>query len=206
MIYKYFNLRKYFPKINYGMNTAAEKKSKSKTVSKIIASSQNTFQIEIIENIGEDDSLVLYKISKQLVNIFGKNSLLNDNNIKKYFNNETLPFVARYKNNIIGYIIGVPIEYFIDEAWSHYDGNLNKKNTLYTYAFVMDVKYQSGKARYAKTLKSIYLSWAKKRGYEYVSGHVRQDLAIKFPNTKILKTFPVWYESKYPFSYYRRKL
>lgn len=180
--------------------------NKSKTLSKIIASTYNTFQIEKIETIGYDDSIKLFEISKQLVKTFGKNSLLNDNNINKYFNDETLPFIARHKKNIIGYIIGVPLEYFSDEAWSHFDQNLNENNTLYTYAFVIDREYQNKRGRYAKTLKSIYLSWAKKRGYKYTSGHVRSDIAKNFPNTEILKTFPIWYESKFPFSYYRRKL
>ena len=52
----------------------------------------------------------------------------------------------------------------------------------------------------------IYLNWAKKRGYKYITGHVRQDIAKKFPNTEIIKTFPVWYDAKDPFSYYRRKI
>ena len=76
--------------------------NKSKTLSKIIASTYNTFQIEKIETIGYDDSIKLFEISKQLVKTFGKNSLLNDNNINKYFNDETLPFIARHKKNIIG--------------------------------------------------------------------------------------------------------
>ena len=77
--------------------------NESKTLSKIIASTYNTFQIEKIETIGYDDSIKLFEISKQLVKTFGKNSLLNDNNINKYFNDETLPFIARHNKSIIGY-------------------------------------------------------------------------------------------------------
>ena len=173
------------------------------TQSDIIASSQHNFQIELIQQVGQNDLEKLAKISNELVDIFGPHSLLTEKNVNKYFNNKTLPFIARYNNSIIGYIIGVPLEYFKDEAWSHFDTNLSKQNTLYTYAFVLEKKYQI-KAGYAKTLKMIYLSWAKKRGYKYITGHVREDMARKFPNTQIIKTFPVWYDAKDPFSYYRR--
>ena len=44
-----------------------------------------------------------------------------DDNIHKYFNDNTLPFIARYKKEIIGYIIGVPLEHFKQESWSHFD-------------------------------------------------------------------------------------
>ena len=173
------------------------------TQSDIIASSQYNFQIELIERVGQNDLEKLTQISDELVDIFGPHSLLTEKNINKYFNNKTLPFIARYNSSIIGYIIGVPLEYFKDEAWSHFDTNLSKQNTLYTYSFVIEKKYQI-KAGYAKTLKRIYLSWAKKRGYKYITGHVREDIARKFPNTQIIKTFPIWYDAKHPFSYYRR--
>jgi len=171
--------------------------------SNIIASSQYNFQIELMKKVGSIDVNKIIKISEELVEIFGPHSLLNEKKIHKYFNNNTLPFIARHKKSIIGYIIGVPLEYFKDEAWAHFDSNLSSKNTLYTYAFILEKKSQI-KTGYAKTLKRIYLNWAKKSGYKYVSGHVRQDVAIKFPNTKIIKTFPVWYDAKDPFSYYRR--
>ena len=47
---------------------------------------------------------------------------------------------------------------------------------------------------------------AKKRGYKYITGHVRKDIAKNFPNTEIIKTFPIWYDAKDPFSYYRRSI
>ena len=174
------------------------------TQSDIIASSQCNFQIELMNCAGQEDSKKLAEISNELVDIFGPHSSLTENNIKKYFNENTLPFIARYNKNIIGYIIGVPLEHFKDEAWSHFDPNLFKENTLYTYAFVLEKKFQLKAGGYAKTLKRIYLSWAQKRGYQYITGHVRQDIAIKFPNTKIIKTFPIWYDAKDPFSYYQR--
>jgi len=176
------------------------------TQSDIIASSQYNFQIELVKSIGERDSKKLIEISNELVDIFGPHSLLTEKNINKYFNKKTLPFIARYNKNIIGYIIGVPLEYFKDEAWSHFDSNLSKENTLYTYAFVLEKKLQLKAGGYAKTLKRIYLSWAKKRGYTYITGHVRKDIATKFPNTKIIKTFPIWYDAKDPFSYYQRTI
>ena len=176
------------------------------TESSIIASSQYNFQIELVKSVGLKDADKLIEISSELVDIFGPHSQLNKKNINKYFNSKTLPFIARSNKDIIGYIIGVPIDYFKDEAWSHFDTNLFKNNTLYTYAFVLQKKFQLRAGGYAKTLKMIYLSWAKKRSYEYVTGHVRHDIARKFPNTDMIKTFPVWYDSKDPFVYYRRKL
>tara|TARA_B110000116_G_C16709646_1_gene523828 strand:- start:470 stop:1036 length:567 start_codon:yes stop_codon:yes gene_type:complete len=176
------------------------------TQSDIIASSQCNFQIELMKSVGEEDARKLTEISNELVDIFGPHSLLTDKNIHKYFNKKTLPFIARYNRNIIGYIIGVPLEYFKDEAWSHFDTNLFKENTLYTYAFVLERKFQLKAGGYAKTLKRIYLSWAKKRGYKYITGHVEQDIARKFPNTTIIKTFPIWYDAKNPFSYYQRTI
>ena len=173
--------------------------------SDIIASSEYNFQIELIKKVGINDMEKIINISKELVEIFGPHSLLTEKNTHKYFNDKTLPFIARYKGFVIGYIIGVPLEYFKNEAWSHFDTNLFDNNTLYTYAFVLEKRFQI-KAGYAKTLKMIYLNWAKKRDYKYITGHVRKDIAKKFPNTEIIKTFPVWYDAKDPFSYYRRKI
>ena len=175
------------------------------THSDIIASSRNNFRIELIHKIGKNDLNDLIETSKELVDIFGEYALLSERNIPKYFNDNTLPFIARYNNTIIGYIIGVPLEYFKEESWSHFDTNLHKSNTLYTYALVLRKKYHRRNG-YAKTLKRIYINWAKKRHYKYISGHVKQNIVKNFPNTEIIKTFPIWYDAKYPFDYYRRKI
>ncbi len=180
-------------------------KDSIKSKVQIIASSGYNFKIELILEVGKDDIPDLIETSKGLVDVFGERALLNENNIYKYFSNETLPFVARYKGSIIGYIIGVPLEHFHQESWSHFDKNLNKKNTLYTYAFVIRKNFQN-KNGYAKTLKRIYLNWAKKREYKYISGHVTNGISNKFKNTEIVKTFPIWYDAKNPFDYYRRIL
>ena len=112
----------------------------------------------------------------------------------------------RYNNKIIAYIIGVPIEFFKEESWARHDYNMDKKNTLYTYSFVVKEQYQR-RGGYAKTLKRIYLNWAMKRKYKYITGHVRQGIAKKFsPDTQIVKIFPQWYGQKTPFEYYRRPL
>ena len=63
---------------------------------------------------------------------------LTPNTIQTYFNRQgSLPFIARHQNQIIGYIIGVPIEYLSKEPWARMDENFGKKNTIYTYAFVI---------------------------------------------------------------------
>ena len=112
---------------------------------------------------------------------FGNQALLTEYNIPKYFNKHTLPFIARHNNNIIGYIIGVPIENFKEESWAQYDYNMGKNNTLYTHSFVFKKSYRK-KGAYAKTLKRIYLNWAKKRGYLYITGHVSEGISKKFSN------------------------
>ena len=176
------------------------------TQKQILASSNNNFQIELITKIGKEDFLDLIEISKYLAKQFGSQALLTKHNIPKYFNDKTLPFIARQNNTIIGYIIGVPIENFKDESWAQYDYNMGKNNTLYTYSFVVKEQYQR-RGGYAKTLKRIYLSWAIKRNYKYITGHVRQGITKNFPeNTQIVKIFPEWYGQKTPFEYYRRPL
>lgn len=174
------------------------------TDSKIIASSHN-FQIELVEKIGKNDVADLIETSKSLIDVFGEESILTERNINKYFSDKTLPFIARYNNIIIGYIIGVPLENFKDESWAHFDKNLLKKNTLYTYAFVFKKTFR-GRKGYAKTLKRIYISWAKRQGYRYITGHVKKGISEKFKNTEIVKTFRIWYQSNSPFNYYRREL
>ena len=172
----------------------------------ILASSSNNFQIELILDIGANDYPGLIEISKYLARTFGNQALLTKHNIPKYFNKNTLPFIARYNNEIIGYIIGVPIEIFKQESWAQYDYNMGKNNTLYTYSFVIKKQYQ-GRGGYAKTLKRIYLNWAKKKNYKYITGHVKQGVAKQFSkNTQIIKIFPQWYGQKTPFEYYRRPL
>ena len=174
---------------------------------KIIASSAFNFRIELVKKIGVDDYDKIFEISHDMANVFGNKFLLTENNILKYFNENTLPFLARNKGEIIGYIIGVPIEHFQQESWARYDINLGRENTLYTYAFIMCKKYRK-MGGYSKTLKRIYLNWAKKRHYKYVSGHVIQGHSKKFPanKTEIIKLFPNWYNSHLSFEYYRRLL
>ena len=173
---------------------------------KVIASSAYQFRIELVKKVGKDDVNGLIDVSTYLADKFGKQALLSKTNINKYFNKNTLPFLARYKGEIIGYIIGVPIEHFKQESWSHYDVNLGKYNTLYTYAFVLKGKYRQ-KGGYSKTLKKIYINWAKKQGFKYITGHVRQGISKKFSaQTEVVKIFPMWYGLKVPFEYYRRLL
>ena len=178
----------------------------NKSNSEIVASSSYDYKIELIKKIGSDDIENILNISKDLTKIYGKRLIISEDNILKYFNKNTLPFIARYKNKIIGYIIGVPLEYFSQESWSHFDTNINKKNTIYTYAFFMNKKYRK-KGGFSKTLKMIYLNWAKKKGFKYVSGHVSEGISKKFSkNTEIIKIFPNWYGLNKPYEYYRRML
>ena len=173
---------------------------------KVIASSAFNFRIELVKKIGNDDIPDLINISKNLSEIVSNDLLLSEKNILKYFNKNTFPFLARYKNKIIGYIIGVPLEYFEKESWARHDVNLFKNNTIYTYAFIVDKKYRK-MGGYSKTLKKIYLNWIRKNGYKFNTGHVSQGISKQFSKkTEIVKIFPSWYGAKTPFEYYRRPL
>ena len=81
----------------------------NKSISQIVASSSYDFKIELIKSIGSDDIQNILDISKDLSKIYGNRLIMNNDNIHKYFNDNTLPFIARYKKEIIGYIIGVPL-------------------------------------------------------------------------------------------------
>ena len=177
-----------------------------KTRSRVIASSPLNFQIELMERVGEEDIPQLILISEHLVEEFTEDVRLTKTSIRKYFNYpHTLPFIARKSGEIIGYIIGGPLEFFSNDPSFQCDSNLGEKNTLYTYAFVVLQKYKG--SGYAKTLKRVYLSWAKKKGFIYVSGHVREGVSQRFSGSvQILKRFDNWHGSNRRFEYYRRPL
>ena len=177
-----------------------------KTRSRIIASSSLNFQIELMEHVGEQDIPQMILISEHLVEEFTEDVRLTKTSIRKYFNYpHTLPFVARQSGEIIGYIIGVPLEYFSNDPSFQCDKNLGGKNTLYTYAFVVFQKYKG--SGFAKTLKRVYLSWAKKKGFKYVSGHVREGVSQRFTGSvQILQRFDNWHGTSKRFEYYRRPL
>ena len=104
-----------------------------KTRSRIIASSSLNFQIELMEHVGEEDIPQMILISEHLVEEFTEDVRLTKTSIRKYFNYpHTLPFVARQSGEIIGYIIGVPLEYFSNDPSFQCDKNLGGgKHTLY---------------------------------------------------------------------------
>tara|TARA_B100001179_G_scaffold41506_1_gene27297 strand:+ start:331 stop:975 length:645 start_codon:yes stop_codon:yes gene_type:complete len=177
-----------------------------KTRSRIIASSSLNFQIELMEHVGEEDIPQMILISEHLVEEFTEDVRLTKTSIRKYFNYpHTLPFVARQSGEIIGYIIGVPLEYFSNDPSFQCDKNLGERNTLYTYAFVVFQKYKG--SGFAKTLKRVFLSWAKKKGFKYVSGHVREGVSQRFTGSvQILQRFDNWHGTSKKFEYYRRPL
>ena len=185
-----------------------DKNNNNQSDSKIelLAESSNGLRFELIEQIGLSDSIQIINLCKELHALYGKNALINKNNIKKYFNHKTFPFVARLNNEIIGFIIGVPLEIFSNESWSHYDTNLGKKNTIYTYMFLVRSKYRK-KFGYSKLLKMIYINWCKKKNFKFVTGHVKSGISKKFSkDTIVIKIFSKWHDSKFPFEYYRRPL
>ena len=179
-------------------------KSENSSKTKIIAST-NVFQIEKIEKVGREDYPQLIEISLHLAKEYGRQAVLTKDTIQKYFNTEkSLPFIARYQDEIIGYIIGIPLEELRQESWAVNDENFGKYNTLYTYAFVIMEKYKSN--GYARMLKRVYLSWAQKRSnIKYVTGHVitgTSNTADK--NMTIISRIDNWQGTKKSFEYYRR--
>lgn len=176
------------------------------TRSRVIASSAYGFQVELMEHVGEEDIPQLILISDHLVEEFDESARMTKASIRKYFNYpHTLPFIARHKGEIVGYIIGVPLEYFSNDPSFQCDSNLGKKNTLYTYAFTVMKKYKGN--GYAKILKRVYLSWAKKKNFKYVSGHVREGISQRFSgDVQVLQRFDNWHGTGKVFEYYRRIL
>ena len=159
-----------------------------------------------MEYVGAEDIPYLMEVSRALATKYGKSARLTKTTIRKYFNYpKTLPFVARYHGQIVGYIIGVPLEYFSHDPWAKFDLNLGLNNTLYTYAYVILGRYRGN--GFAQTLKRVYLNWARKHNYGYVTGHVLEGIARRFStSTIIVKRFPNWHGSGQTFEYYRRPI
>lgn len=180
--------------------------SKKDSITRVIASS-GVFQIELLENVGEDDFSTLIEISKHLAQEYGEKAILTKATIRKYFNKKSsLPFIARYRGDIIGYIVGVPLEELNSEPWARMDENFGKYDTLYTYAFVIMTQYKGH--GYAKMLKRVFLNWAKKRGsIRYITGHVQMGAnSLYSPQIKIISRIENWQNTGKTFEYYRREL
>ena len=174
--------------------------------STIIASS-GVFQIEYLIEALEKDFDGLISVSKALKKIYGARSILTKNTITKYFNHpESLPFIARYRDEIIAYIIGIPLEALAQEPWARAEQNFGKNNTIYTYAFV--IKEEFRKNGYAKMLKKVFLSKAEKITHiNYVTGHVAKGISVNFTgNIKIINHVENWQGTGKSFEYYRRIL
>ena len=180
--------------------------SEPKSKSRIIASS-GVFQIELLDHVSQDDYPTLIEISKHLKSQYGEKAVLTKTTIQKYFNKSgSLPFIARYREEIIGFIIGVPLEELSQEPWALLDKNFGKGNTLYTYAFIIMAQFKNN--GYAKMLKRVYLSWAKKRMiFRFVTGHVKLGVSSRFSGEiKIVNRVDNWRETGEIFEYYRRNL
>jgi len=171
-----------------------------------IIGASGQLKIGILERVEEQVIPDLVEVSESLAEKFGPSAKLNPGTIERYFNYpHTYPFVAVFRDEIIGYIIGVPLEYFHEDLWAHYDENLGKKNTIYTYAFAFKKRFH--KTGYARVLKKIYFNWMRKRGVEYISGHVVKGVAENFTGeVKIIHTFRNWHGTGKEFEYYSRPL
>jgi GNAT superfamily N-acetyltransferase len=183
-----------------------EFQAESNSKSTIIAAS-GPFQIERMECVGENDYPSLITISESLADEYGPAAVLTPNTIQKYFNRKgSLPFIARFRDKIIGYIIGVPLEMLNTEPWARLDINFDQFNTLYTYAFVVQNHFKGN--GYAKMLKRVYLNWAKKQeNILYITGHVVEGVSSKFTgNIRIIDRVENWQGTGKIFEYYRRDL
>ena len=180
--------------------------SKKDSTTRVIASS-GVFQIELLENVGENDYNTLIEISKHLAQEYGQKAILTKATIHKYFNKKgSLPFIARYRGDIIGYIVGVPLEELNSEPWARMDENFGKYDTLYTYAFVIITQYKGH--GYAKMLKRVFLNWAKKRGsIRFITGHVKVGtISNNSSEIHMINRTENWQQTGTTFEYYRRKL
>tara|TARA_B100001093_G_scaffold287589_1_gene274726 strand:+ start:416 stop:991 length:576 start_codon:yes stop_codon:yes gene_type:complete len=176
------------------------------SVTQVIASS-GSFQIELVDHAGSNDNDKLIEVSKSLAKEYGPAAILTKNTIQIYFNRKgTLPFIARDQGEIVGYMIGVPLEMLSREPWARLDANFNKGNTIYTYAFVVEKDYKGTGC--AKILKRVFLNQTKKMdSILYVTGHVKQGIASRFNgNIDIIDRIDNWQGSGMVFEYYRRRL
>ena len=114
--------------------------------------------------------------------------------------------IAIYQNEIIGYIIGIPIEKLSREPWARKDVNFGKSNTLYTYAFVIKERFFGN--GYARLLKKVFLSnVAKRENLDFVTGHVISGRTAKFKgNISLIENVHNWQGTGLTFEYYRRIL
>ncbi len=164
------------------------------------------FQVELIEALSAEDAERIIAISQDLDELFGPGAAFTRKTVRKYFNfPTTLPFVGRLHGTIIGFLVGVPLEYFDKESWAQSDPQFGRHTTIYTYAFVFDENHR--KTGYAKMLKRVYLNWLRKKGYLYVAGHVLEGVVARhFPNAQVLQRFPNWRNTGKVFEFYRRPL
>ena len=172
-----------------------------------VVASSGIFQIEFFHETGVADYNRLIEISNSLEKDFGKKFVLSHKTIEKYFNHsDSLPYVARCRNEIIGYIIGIPLENLDREPWTRVEKNFGKHNTIYTYAFVVLEEFR--KNGYAKMLKKVYLSKLEKlNNILYNSGHVRKGIASKFKGKiEVINHIDNWQGTGKTFEYYRREL
>ena len=176
------------------------------SVTETIAKS-GPFQIELIKYVGTNDYAKLIDVSESLVVEYGKVAKLTPNTIQTYFNREgSLPFIARHQDQIVGYIIGIPLEILSKEPWARLDVHFGQENTIYTYAFVIEKEYKAN--GYAKMLKKVYLNWIKKQDHIlYMTGHVKQGISNRFKgNIVIINTVKNWQGTGKEFEYYRREV
>ena len=179
---------------------------KADSVTQVVASS-GSFQIELVDYAGSIDNEKLIEVSKSLEKEYGPAALLTNKTIQIYFNRKgTLPFIARDQGEIVGYMIGVPLEMLSREPWARLDANFNKSNTIYTYAFV--VERDSKGTGCAKILKRVFLNQTKKQeNILYVTGHVRKGIASRFKgDIDIVDRIDNWQGTGKIFEYYRRRL
>mgnify|MGYP000141442835 CR=1 FL=1 len=106
----------------------------SESQSNVIAVS-GPFQIELMTRVGSNDYSPLIQISESLIKEYGPSAKLTPNTIQTYFNREgSLPFIARFQGEIIGYIIGVPLELLSQEPWARIDINFGKYTSSTIFA------------------------------------------------------------------------
>ena len=120
------------------MSDASKIENILETQSDIIASSQYNFQIELIQQVGQDDLEKLAKISNELVDIFGPHSLLTEKNVNKYFNSK-----GNIENLAFAYKIakGLKIsDKVIIKALNQFKGLPHRQETVFSKKKILCIK------------------------------------------------------------------
>ncbi|MCK5521035.1 MAG: hypothetical protein KAI81_07975 [Candidatus Marinimicrobia bacterium] len=168
----------------------------------VLAQSGANFQIELIKSLDDSDSQELIAMSLLAAEL-KKNPPFTPATVRQLFNYpKTYPVIARLNGSPIACIIGVPLEYYNKESWVKCDKHWGDGTTIYTQVELVNPRFRN--QNYIAVLSRMYLNFLGKRGFSYVSGHIKKgDSCSLSPNYQVIKEFDNWQNSYQCFDYYR---